>query len=185
MNRSGSRGSTLAELCIVMAVIAIISTMVVSFTVLTQTRTAMISADRDYVDDVASLEVAFDAFLGKYDSADYTLAVGTNSASLIINDSNSQNATELSLSNGRLTAEEASINVELSCVKSLQFTLHVCACDNCACKAPENCECSQQGTHIIKCEAIGDGNGDGKDELLFTLLRTVRAMKIDAGGSSE
>lgn len=181
MNRLKSRGSTLAELCIVMAVLAIISTMVASFTVLTQTRTAMISADRDYVDDVASLEVAFDAFLAKYDSKDYTLTVSDDSASLIINAGDINTVTKLSLSNGKLTAEEASINMTLSCVKSLKFTLHVCACDKCTCQDPDtNCNCSQQGTHIIKCEAIGDD-----DESLFTLLHTVRAMKIDARGSTE
>lgn len=177
MNRSGSRGSTLVELCIVMAVIAIISTMVVSFTVLTQTRTTMISADRDYVDDVASLEIAFDAFLGKYDSEDYTLGTDDN-GSLTVKKGD-DDVTALVLKDGQLTAKEASINMELSCVKSLQFTLHVCACDNCAYQAPEKCKCSTQGTHIIKCEAICD---DGK---VLTLLHTVRAMNIAAGGSSE
>lgn len=182
MNGLKSRGSTLAELCIVMAVLAIISTMVASFTVLTQTRTAMISADRDYVDDVASLEVAFDAFLAKYDSEDYTLSLGASSASLIIKDNDNNTVTELSLSDGKLTAEEASINMTLGCVKSLRFTLHVCACgDDCTCQDPNTtCNCSQQGTHVIKCKAIGD---DGK--VLFTLLHTVRARKIDAGGSTE
>lgn len=76
MNRRkrNTRGVTLAELCIVMAVIAIVSTMVVSFTVLMQARTRVIAADRNTVADIGLVEAALDRFIGTYDSDEYTLA---------------------------------------------------------------------------------------------------------------
>lgn len=77
MNRKKrtTRGVTLAELCIVMAVIAIVSTMVVSFTVLMQARTSLIAADRDTIADIGSVESALDRFIRAYDSDEYTLSV--------------------------------------------------------------------------------------------------------------
>ncbi len=75
MNRRkrNTRGVTLAELCIVMAVIAIVSTMVVSFTVLMQARTRVIAADRDTVSDLGTVESALDRFIRTYDSDEYTI----------------------------------------------------------------------------------------------------------------
>lgn len=77
MNRRkrNTRGVTLAELCIVMAVIAIVSTMVVSFTVLMQARTRVIAADRDTVSDLGTVESALDRFIRTYDSDEYTLSL--------------------------------------------------------------------------------------------------------------
>ena len=77
MNRKKrtTRGVTLAELCVVMAVIAIVSTMVVSFTVLMQARTSLIAADRDTIADIGSVESALDRFIRAYDSDEYTLSV--------------------------------------------------------------------------------------------------------------
>ncbi len=77
MNRRkrSTRGVTLAELCIVMAVIAIVSTMVVSFTVLMQARTRVIAADRDTVSDLGTVESALDRFIRAYDSDEYTLSL--------------------------------------------------------------------------------------------------------------
>ena len=77
MNRKKrtTRGVTLAELCIVMAVIAIVSTMVVSFTVLMQARTSLIAADSDTIADIGSVESALDTFIRKYDSDPYTLKI--------------------------------------------------------------------------------------------------------------
>lgn len=75
MNRRkrSTRGVTLAELCIVMAVIAIVSTMVVSFTVLMQARTRVIAADRDTVSDLGTVESALDRFIRAYDSDEYSI----------------------------------------------------------------------------------------------------------------
>lgn len=77
MNRRkrNTRGVTLAELCIVMAVIAIVSTMVVSFTVLMQARTRVIAADRDTVSDLGTVESALDRFIRTYDSDEYTIVL--------------------------------------------------------------------------------------------------------------
>ena len=78
MNRRkrNTRGVTLAELCIVMAVIAIVSTMVVSFTVLMQARTRVIAADRDTVSDLGTVESALDRFIRTYDSDEYAIVQG-------------------------------------------------------------------------------------------------------------
>lgn len=77
MNRRkrNTRGVTLAELCIVMAVIAIVSTMVVSFTVLMQARTRVIAADRDTVSDLGTVESALDRFIRAYDSDEYAIVL--------------------------------------------------------------------------------------------------------------
>lgn len=77
MNRRkrNTRGVTLAELCIVMAVIAIVSTMVVSFTVLMQARTRVIAADRDIVSDLGTVESALDRFIRAYDSDEYAIVL--------------------------------------------------------------------------------------------------------------
>ena len=75
LKKRTTRGVTLAELCVVMAVIAIVSTMVVSFTVLMQARTSLIAADRDTIADIGSVESALDRFIRTYDSDEYTLSV--------------------------------------------------------------------------------------------------------------
>ena len=75
LKKRTTRGVTLAELCVVMAVIAIVSTMVVSFTVLMQARTSLIAADRDTIADIGSVESALDRFIRAYDSDEYTLSV--------------------------------------------------------------------------------------------------------------
>lgn len=84
MNRRkrNTRGVTLAELCIVMAVIAIVSTMVVSFTVLMQARTRVIAADRDTVSDLGTVESALDRFIRTYDSDEYAILPGQGSLSV-------------------------------------------------------------------------------------------------------
>lgn len=85
MNRRkrNTRGVTLAELCIVMAVIAIVSTMVVSFTVLMQARTRVIAADRDTVSDLGTVESALDRFIRAYDSDEYTILPEQGSLSVL------------------------------------------------------------------------------------------------------
>lgn len=85
MNRRkrNTRGVTLAELCIVMAVIAIVSTMVVSFTVLMQARTRVIAADRDTVSDLGTVESALDRFIRAYDSDEYTIFPEQGSLSVL------------------------------------------------------------------------------------------------------
>lgn len=85
MNRRkrSTRGVTLAELCIVMAVIAIVSTMVVSFTVLMQARTRVIAADRDTVSDLGTVESALDRFIRTYDSDEYTILPEQGSLSVL------------------------------------------------------------------------------------------------------
>lgn len=85
MNRRkrNTRGVTLAELCIVMAVIAIVSTMVVSFTVLMQARTRVIAADRDTVSDLGTVESALDRFIRTYDSDEYTILPEQGSLSVL------------------------------------------------------------------------------------------------------
>lgn len=55
---TGTRGFTLVELSIVMALVAILAVMIVSFTSLTSLRVKQASARADFMDDVADYRIA-------------------------------------------------------------------------------------------------------------------------------
>lgn len=173
MNRRkrNTRGVTLAELCIVMAVIAIVSTMVVSFTVLMQARTRVIAADRDTVSDLGTVESALDTFIRRYDSDKNTLSSGENSSALLLN-----NTFALKLSTDEETGEvdaivitddkgNATTSLPLHTVTKLEFEIV---------KESEN-----DSALVICTVAYTRTSGSGQTTGTATICHAVRAMKTN------
>lgn len=76
MKRSNRRrGTTLVELCIVMALVAIVGTMVTSFSVLISRYTGRLSTDRDVKDGLTYIDLALDVWVSTMDFAGATLNV--------------------------------------------------------------------------------------------------------------
>ena len=63
--QKGRRGVTLMELCIVIALVAILSTMVVSFSVLTNRRSRAAEARLSAMQEIAEIEVVVEAWFGR------------------------------------------------------------------------------------------------------------------------
>lgn len=173
MNRRkrNTRGVTLAELCIVMAVIAIVSTMVVSFTVLMQARTRVIAADRDTVSDLGTVESALDTFIRRYDSDKNTLSSGENSSALLLN-----NTFALKLSTDEETGEvdaivitddkgNATTSLPLHTVTKLEFEIV---------KESEN-----DSALVICTVTYTRTSGSGQTTGTATICHAVRAMKTN------
>ena len=72
MNRNNRRGFTLTELSVVLAVLAIVSTMVVSFTVMVSNSRALSSARLDALGDVRVAEANIEHFIEENDSVTVT-----------------------------------------------------------------------------------------------------------------
>ena len=181
MNRRkrSTHGVTLAELCIVMAVIAIVSTMVVSFTVLMQARTRVIAADRDTIADIGLVEAALDRFIGTYDSDEYTILRKQDSLS-VSKDDNTVVAT-LKLSTDPETNEvnaivitdgegKAEITYLLNSVTKMTFQL-------------EHSTPSGSATALVICKvSCKSTHGTEQVTKTSTICRAVRAMNLNTGG---
>lgn len=173
------RGVTLAELCVVMAVIAIVSTMVVSFTVLMQARTSLIAADRDTIADIGSVESALDRFIRTYDSDEYTLSVtdpeskdaltvskGENkvaSLNLLLNDEG-DTAEKIVITDqaGKITA-----SYPLHLVKNLEYEI-------------VKSNTSGDSTALVICKiTYTRTSGNAVEEKTATICHAVRAMKTN------
>ena len=83
LHRHTSRkGTTLVELSIVMAMIAIIGTMVASFCALTSARARQINVNAQVREALSNVEQALDRWAGAHDASDITLAVSSDGKSL-------------------------------------------------------------------------------------------------------
>lgn len=72
--RRPARGTTLVELCIVMAMLAIIGTMVASFCALTSARTRQITSASQVREALSNVEQSLDIWLSKVDRHTVTLS---------------------------------------------------------------------------------------------------------------
>lgn len=72
--RRRARGTTLVELCIVMAMLAIIGTMVASFCALTSARTRQITSASQVREALSNVEQSLDIWLSKVDRHTVTLS---------------------------------------------------------------------------------------------------------------
>lgn len=175
MNRRkrNTRGVTLAELCIVMAVIAIVSTMVVSFTVLMQARTRVIAADRDTVSDLGTVESALDRFIRTYDSDEYTILPEQGSLSVskgdnpvatlkLSTDPDTKEVNAIVITDG---AGKAEITYLLNSVTKMTFEL-------------EGGNSSGSATALVTCTVeYTSTHGNEQVTKKATLCHAVRAMK--------
>ena len=80
--RRRARGTTLVELCIVMAMLAIIGTMVASFCALTSARTRQINSASQVREALSNVEQALDTWLSKVDRQSVTIIISEDSQSL-------------------------------------------------------------------------------------------------------
>lgn len=80
MNMSGKRrkGTTLAELCVVLAVIAIVSALVVSFSVLMGQRVALSTTRLNAMNDMESVDAFVEGWLGRMKLLDAELSLEVN-----------------------------------------------------------------------------------------------------------
>lgn len=80
--RRPARGTTLVELCIVMAMLAIIGTMVASFCALTSARTRQITSASQVREALSNVEQSLDIWLSKVDRQTVTLSTSEDSQTL-------------------------------------------------------------------------------------------------------
>ena len=80
--RRPARGTTLVELCIVMAMLAIIGTMVASFCALTSARTREITSASQVREALSNVEQSLDIWLSKVDRNTVTLSTSEDSQTL-------------------------------------------------------------------------------------------------------
>lgn len=80
--RRPARGTTLVELCIVMAMLAIIGTMVASFCALTSARTRQITSASQVREALSNVEQSLDIWLSKVDRHTVTLSTSEDSQTL-------------------------------------------------------------------------------------------------------
>lgn len=80
--RRPARGTTLVELCIVMAMLAIIGTMVASFCALTSARTRQITSASQVREALSNVEQSLDIWLSKVDCNTVTLSISKDSQTL-------------------------------------------------------------------------------------------------------
>lgn len=66
-------GTTLMELCIVMALVAIAVSMTVTFTILSSQRVTLSQKQSDAMEDVATLETSLKRWILHYDNEEYTI----------------------------------------------------------------------------------------------------------------
>ena len=80
--RRRARGTTLVELCIVMAMLAIIGTMVASFCALTSARTRQITSASQVREALSNVEQSLDIWLSNVDRHTVTLSTSKDSQTL-------------------------------------------------------------------------------------------------------
>ena len=80
--RRPARGTTLVELCIVMAMLAIIGTMVASFCALPSARTPQITSASQVREALSNVEQSLDIWLSKVDRHTVTLSTSEDSQTL-------------------------------------------------------------------------------------------------------
>ena len=73
--RHNNTGVTLAELCVVMALISILTVMTSSFCIITQSYTAKVSADNDVKISIENVEKGLSIWISSVDSEDYSLKI--------------------------------------------------------------------------------------------------------------
>lgn len=98
------KGVTLAELCVVLAVIAIISTVVISFSLLVSQRVAVSRARLNAMNDVEQMESVVDGWVGHMDLAGAALSAGEDNTRIKARLGNGEEYI-LSYTDGALTGE--------------------------------------------------------------------------------
>ena len=119
-------GVTLAELCIVMALLSIITVMVTSFCLITRSYTVRIAADTDVKLSIGNMDDGLRVWISSVDSENYTLSLSDDNKTLIAEGADLNDRWELKLDGNKLVGSMPSgalINFEMPKVTDLSFGL--------------------------------------------------------------
>lgn len=163
---ANKKGVLLVELCIAMAIVAIICTMTLTFTILLRQRT-LLNSDRDnMLKYVSNVETAVKEWLVHYDNCDYSLSTESSNAQLVATNT-SGTKYRIKLENNTIvgdyydeTKTDSTISYETNDVKKLIFNV----------SEPS----SFSGKRIIKCTVYYD-DATKKAEEHIDFLFTTRA----------
>ena len=125
-------GVTLAEMCIVLALIMIVSTMVASFCIMTSNYTAVASADRDAVEGVALVEDALSKWLSAFDRSDYTITVAADGKTLTAakNAETGETAVQTEQTTYTLKIADGKISGDMPGERSINYSVPAIELDN-------------------------------------------------------
>lgn len=76
------KGFTLVELCVVMAITALVGTMVVSFLMISNGQHAKIVKEAQYISDITDVQKTVDGWLKKYDSSSYNFVISADTKTI-------------------------------------------------------------------------------------------------------
>lgn len=164
----GKRGVTLVEMCIVLALIMIIGTMVTSFCILTNNYSHTVSSDRDAVESIAMLEDALSKWISAFDLDDYTISISSDGSHLEARKTDVADAEytgyKFEIKDGKINGSlpgDRNINYSVPSIESASFekneTYKIISCDI---------------TYILK-------NGGNETKTQMTLLRYCRVAAIN------
>ncbi len=166
-------GVTLVELCIVMALISIITVMVSSFCIITRSYTIKIAADTDIKLSIGNIDDGLRIWMSSVDSERYRIYISEDSGTLTAESIDGSEIWKLYLENNTLIGSMPSgarINFEMPTVSSLSFRFWGNAVNERPC--------------FVWCTVYYDkpGSGDATLSQSITVKRAARVVKRKAGG---
>ncbi len=161
----GKRGVTLVEMCIVLALIMIISAMVASFCVLTNNYSHTVSSDRDAVESIAMLEDALSKWISAFDRKDYTILISSDGLCLTASSGNADDTKKYTFE-----ITDGKIKGDLPGGRAVDYSA----------PAIESASFEKSTTDkIISCNIMYTvKNGADKTQVPMTLLRYCRVASI-------
>ncbi|MCQ2440937.1 MAG: type II secretion system GspH family protein [Clostridia bacterium] len=113
-------GFTLAELCVVMAIAAIVGTMVVTFMIYASGQQAKIAKEAKCISEITKVQKNVNAWIKKYDSENYTITSPGNNK-LIAKTSTGTQAGVISFNNKKITVDNRAATEEFENISSIAF----------------------------------------------------------------
>ena len=103
--KRSKRGFTLTELCIVIAVAAIVGIMITTTVILTSTQKEDIQTEAAFIKEVTDIQMKVNEWLKKYDNTDYEIAPNTEKSLLTAKNVKTGETNDLTFLDGSLYAE--------------------------------------------------------------------------------
>ena len=117
------KGATLAELCVVMALVAIIGTSIVSFSALVQRRTNTSVQNGAVLEDLTNVEMSLKQWISHFDNANYTFEI-TDGGQSVTAKSNIDGtaASKISLNADKtMLISDGMVSLQVTMLKGLRF----------------------------------------------------------------
>ena len=150
------KGSTLVELCVVMAVLSIVITMTVTFLALMSNRVGNARASDDVLRDLANVEMSLKTVVSSYDNTDYRFEVGGTKQTLYVYDTKTnEKVTVMYLNDAHDTLiVEGIMQFDVAKIRQLKFSIAQ----------------SSSKRSLVQCTATYElpNPDDGTDSLLYT-----------------